>query len=213
MMQCFKPPTGKKTHLQIILAHGAGAGMQSEFMQAMANALSQRGVLTWLFNFPYMQIQESTGKKRPPDRAPKLLDAISQVLEQVTSEPEFEPTTPLLLGGKSMGGRMMSMWAAEQATTAGPINGVVALGYPFHPPGKPDKLRIEHFSQLPCNILIIQGERDTFGNQACVAQLTLPSLVNVRWLADGDHSFKPRKSSGLTQQQHILQAADWIAQW
>ncbi|WP_100641773.1 alpha/beta fold hydrolase [Alteromonas facilis] len=215
-MQCFNVPKGKSIHKQVLLAHGAGAGMQSDFMQHIARELSENGVTTWLFDFPYMQKAQALGKKRPPDRAPVLLDAFSTAIGEVTSSRAFDPDVPFYIGGKSMGGRIASLWASDDELVL-PENvslaGVIALGYPFHPPGKPEKLRTEHLSTLRCPMLIVQGERDTFGNQSLVSELVLPDIVSLLWLADGDHSFKPRKASGFSQQAHIAQAADWIAAW
>ncbi|QTL33899.1 alpha/beta family hydrolase [Pseudoalteromonas viridis] len=191
---------------QLILAHGAGAGRDSDFMQDMANRLSALGVTVGLFDFGYMQMAKALDKRRPPERAPKLLahyrDVLSAQLDGL----------PVFIGGKSMGGRMASMLVCEDDIQ---VQGVFALGYPFHPPGKPEKLRTEHFADIPCPFVVLQGERDTFGNHAEVTALasqaeekSWPELV---WLKDGDHSLKPRKASGLTEAQNRQLAAEAIA--
>ena len=187
---------------QFIFAHGAGAGSDSDFMQDMAKKLAACDIQVGLFDFEYMQQAKREGKKRPPERAPKLLAYYDAVLAQA------DPKLPLFIGGKSMGGRMASMLACD---TSSPVAGVLAFGYPFHPPGKPDKLRTEHFAQLPCPFLILQGERDTFGNRTEVEAMTLPTTLNIKWLKDGDHSLKPRKVSGVSEDESRANAAAMAA--
>lgn len=109
---------------------------------------------------------------------------------------------PIYIGGKSMGGRMASLVADELG-----VAGLICLGYPFHPPGKPDKLRTAHLAGLQTPTLICQGERDTFGQRAEVAGYDLSSAINFEWLPDGDHSFKPRKRSGFTEADNLAAAA------
>ncbi len=204
MLQWFKSATGK-ARAQFIFAHGAGAGSDSEFMQTMAKLISQHNIDVALFDFQYMQIAKDTDKRRPPDRAPKLLAYFAEVLA------ECQPELPLFIGGKSMGGRMASMLSTEQGVAS--ITGVIAFGYPFHPPGKPEKLRIDHFVEIPCPFLVLQGERDTFGNQQELAELKMINPPEIKWLKDGDHSLKPRKKSGITEQENLQQAADYAAQF
>ncbi|MEC8326891.1 MAG: alpha/beta family hydrolase [Pseudomonadota bacterium] len=187
---------------QLILAHGAGAGMDSEFMVTMANNLAKLGVTVGLFDFEYMQQAKLEGKKRPPQRAPKLLAYFENILAEV------DANLPLFIGGKSMGGRMASMLACEQS-----VKGVVAFGYPFHPPGKPEKLRIEHFPDLNAPLAIIQGERDTFGKKDEVESYPVCDNVHTFWIPDGDHSLVPRKASGLTQLQNWQTAAEIASQF
>lgn len=192
--------TAKNGHL--ILAHGAGAGMDSTFMQYFAKELSKRGVAVTLFNFPYMALRTKDGKKRPPDRASKLLEHFRAVVHGAANSGK------LVIGGKSMGGRMASMLLAETPELA---NGLIVLGYPFHPPGKPEKLRTDHFGAIQAPTLILQGERDTFGNRAFLKTLTLPETMTVTWVTDGDHSFKPRKASGLTEAENWETAVEKIS--
>ncbi|NQW00426.1 MAG: alpha/beta fold hydrolase [Rhodospirillales bacterium] len=195
------PATARFT---LVLAHGAGAPMDSPYMQAFAEGLSSRGFRVVRFEFPYMDARRLTGKKRPPDRAPVLLDSWSRVVQSLD-------TSNLIIGGKSMGGRMASLWAAEQQTPENGVKGLVCLGYPFHPPGRPEKLRTAHLESLNTPTLICQGERDTFGTRDDVSSYNLSPSIRLHWLADGDHGFKPRKASGLTEQQNWQSAMDAIA--
>ncbi len=187
----------------LCLAHGAGQGKESDFMQSMAMRLAECQINVALFDFDYMYTAKSEGKRRPPARAPKLLENWHSAIAAI------DDTAPLFIGGKSMGGRMATMLSAEE-NMPHQIQGVIALGYPFHPPGKPDKLRLDHFSQMKRKTLIIQGERDTFGNREEVTGYDLGNQASVLWLPDGDHSFKPRKKSGVTQPENFAKAAQYI---
>jgi len=177
MIEWFKSAT-QPAIAQFIFAHGAGAGSDSDFMQHMAKLISAQGIDVGLFDFEYMQIAKQTQKRRPPERAPKLLAYYEQVLTNA------QPNLPLFIGGKSMGGRMASMLACSSTQ---PIAGVLAFGYPFHPPGKPDKLRTDHFADIPCPFLVLQGERDTFGTREELKTLSMPKQPSYVWLSDGDH--------------------------
>ncbi len=185
---------------RLILAHGAGAGKDSEFMQAMAQMLAAQGISTGLFNFPYMQTAMDTGTRRPPDRAPKLLACFAEMVAEAPDD------LPLFIGGKSMGGRMASMLVCEQSLTKS-ISGILAFGYPFHPPGKPSTLRTEHFADIPVPFMVLQGERDTFGTREELTAMPLPGEVEFVWLPDGDHSLVPRKKSGFSQNDNWQNAA------
>ena len=182
-----------------VFAHGAGAGMDHEFMQSVAKGLAFKGIRVIRFNFPYMIKRAEDGKRRPPDRAPKLLDAYQEVIEQVDAQ-------QLVIGGKSMGGRMASHLSEHQK-----VAGVACLGFPFHPPGKPENYKGEHLAELSKACLILQGERDTFGKREEFPAFNLSDSVSVEFIPDGDHSFKPRKSSGHTEQQNIALAVDKLA--
>ena len=186
---------------RLILAHGAGAGKEHPFMQEMASHLVAGGIEVVLFNFPYMQQMKETGKRRPPDKADKLLAHFAEVITHTTKN--IHSSLPTFVGGKSMGGRMASMLYQEHDE----IQGAMVFGYPFHPPGKPEKTRIAHMPTLTKPMLIIQGERDTFGTEQEVLNYTLPASIDCVFLADGDHSFKPRKASGKTQHEHMVYAA------
>ena len=181
----------------VLLAHGAGQGMDSPFMTdftaAMVSASADTRVLR--FEFPYMQAMRASGKRRAPDRKPKLLECWREVVAM------HRGTGALIVGGKSMGGRMASLIADELG-----VDGLICLGYPFHPPGKPEKLRTAHLADLKTSALICQGERDTFGTRTEVESYALAPSIQLNWMPDGDHSFKPRKRSGFTEAQNMNNA-------
>ncbi|WP_299591603.1 alpha/beta family hydrolase [uncultured Microbulbifer sp.] len=187
-----------------LFAHGAGAPMDSDFMQSLAEMLAAQGVGVARFEFPYMEERRASGKRRPPNKMDVLLEAFQAQIDR--AEVELS-AAPLFIGGKSMGGRVASMLAQENFER-GRVAGVVCLGYPFHPPGKPEKLRTEHLQSITCPTLIVQGTRDKLGAEEEVARYTLCPDIEFCWLEDGDHDFKPRKASGFTQRQHWQAAAD-----
>ena len=170
----------------LVLAHGAGAPMDSPFMATIAEGLAELGHRIVRFEFDYMAQRRHSGRKRPPERLPALLNRWRTVIDA------FSGPGDLVIGGKSMGGRIASMIAAEA-----PVRGLVCLGYPFHPPGKPNATRIEHLPSITCPALIVQGTRDPFGTYDDVASYALPDWIQVHWIEDGDHDLKPRKSSGI----------------
>jgi predicted alpha/beta-hydrolase family hydrolase len=193
----------KSAPLTVALAHGAGAPMDSPFMDAFAEGLAARGLRCARFEFPYMAGRREDGRKRPPNPARILLETWREVIDSIGRD-------KLVIGGKSMGGRMASMVAAELEGEKAPVRGVVCLGYPFHPPGKPEKLRTEHLEALKTPTLICQGTRDTFGTREEVPGYPLSRKIKLHWLEDGDHGFKPRKASGRTEQQNWDEALDAI---
>lgn len=168
-------------------------------MEFFATELAARGIRVARFEFPYMAERRKSGKKKPPDREPVLRETWLSVIEELGAE-------GLVIGGKSMGGRIASLIADEAK-----VAGLVCLGYPFHPTGKPDKLRVDHLRELKTPTVIVQGERDPFGNRDEVKTYRLPRRIKMHWLPDGDHSFKPRKASGVTEQENWLAAVDAIA--
>ncbi|WP_397453981.1 alpha/beta family hydrolase [Pseudomonas sp. NA-150] len=195
-----KPATASAPTL--ILAHGAGAPMDSDFMNDMVERLSVRGINLLRFEFPYMAQRRSGGGKRPPNPQVQLLDSWRQVYAQVR---------PLLsgrlaIGGKSMGGRMASLLADELGADA-----LVCLGYPFYAIGKPEKPRTEHLASLKTPTLIVQGESDALGNRQTVDGYTLSEHIEVLWLPSGNHDLKPLKVSGFTLEQHLNTCADNVA--
>ncbi|EGQ8219882.1 alpha/beta fold hydrolase [Vibrio parahaemolyticus] len=182
-----------------VFAHGAGAGMEHDFMTAVAKGLVEQGIRVVRFNFPYMVKRSEDGKKRPPDRAPKLLEAYSEVIAHFAS-------SPAVIGGKSMGGRMASLLAEHEL-----VAGIACLGFPFHPPGKPEKFKGDHLASIDKPTLILQGERDTFGKREEFDEFVFSQQVKVSFLPDGDHSFKPRKSSGHTEAGNIALAVEQLS--
>lgn len=181
----------------LILAHGAGAGMNSDFMADIAKRLAAQQISVIRFDFPYMQTMTESGKRRPPDKIDKLETHYLAQIDALQSS----VSTPLFIGGKSMGGRVSTL-ILEQAD----VVGAVAYGYPFHPPGKPEKLRTAHLEALSKPLCIIQGERDTFGTRDEVGQYPLSALVETVFLTDGDHSLKPRKASGISYEDNMAAA-------
>ena len=176
----------------VLLAHGAGAPMDSPFMAAMAAGLADRGLRVVRFEFPYMAQRRLDGRQRAPDRLPKLLEAFVAQVEALQGQ------GPLIIGGKSMGGRIASLLVDELAARSA-VRGCLCLGYPFHPPGKPEQRRTEHLTTVRTPTLILQGERDTFGKRAEVEGYSLSAAVQLQWISAGDHSFKPTRSSGLSE--------------
>jgi predicted alpha/beta-hydrolase family hydrolase len=189
----------KTAPLTLALAHGAGAPMDSAWMNTMAAAIADRGFRVVRFEFPYMAERRASGKKKPPNPARILEATWMEVIADLGAD-------KLVIGGKSMGGRIASM-VCDRAG----VRGLVCLGYPFHPPGRPEKLRTEHLAALKTPTLICQGERDTFGTRDEVPGFTLSKKIKLHWAPDGDHGLKPRKKSGFTEAQNIDTAADAIA--
>ncbi|WP_342741683.1 alpha/beta family hydrolase [Pseudomonas jinjuensis] len=188
----------------LILAHGAGAPMDSPFMEEMATLLAQRGVAVARFEFPYMAARRLDGRKRPPNPQAQLLECWREIYREVRETTDGA----LAIGGKSMGGRMASLLADELGPAA-----LVCLGYPFHAVGKPEKLRVAHLADMTTPTLIVQGERDPLGNAGEVAGYALSPAIELCWLPSGDHDLRPLKASGFTHQQHLASAADRIAAW
>ncbi len=180
-----------------VFAHGAGADMNHEFMQQVSNALVAKQISVLRFNFPFMDKRALDGKRRPPDRMPNLLSCYNEVITSITSK------LPIFIGGKSMGSRVAAMVANEHFER---VSGVICLGYPFHPPGKADKLRLEPLIEAKLPVIIIQGDRDTLGNEEEITSYALPDICQVKYLLDGDHSFKPRVKSGTTLAANIDEA-------
>lgn len=198
-------PSAAKTRL--ILAHGAGTGITSSFMEAFAALLGKRGITLTLFEFGYMASRREGAPKRPPPKAEKLIGEYRDMVSAVASE---NPRQKLFIGGKSMGGRVASM-LADELYEANKISGLVCLGYPFHAPGTPDKLRTEHLKALRCPALIVQGERDPFGSRSEIEEISLSKQIAFAWMSDGDHDFGPRGNSGFTRKANLSAAANAVA--
>ena len=193
----------KKSKHTIILGHGAGAPMDSDFLNRFAMGLGEKNLRIVRFEFSYMKLIRSSGKKRPPNRLSILKTEWDNVID-------YFKETNLIIGGKSMGGRIASIVAAEREYCGFPLKGVICLGYPFHPAGNNDKLRISHLEDMRTPMLICQGERDNLGSRKEVETYTLSKSIKFHWLKDGDHSFKPRKASGLTTERNWQSGIDRI---
>lgn len=186
----------------LILAHGAGAPMDSPFMQEITARLVERGIAVFRFEFAYMAERRLTGRKRPPNPQAQLLEQWREVYGWVRQQTAGR----LAVGGKSMGGRMASLLADELQADA-----LVCLGYPFYAAGKPDKPRVAHLAGLRTPTLIVQGERDALGDRASITGYALSPAIQLHWLAAADHDLKPLKRSGLTHEQHLDDAASAVA--
>lgn len=189
----------------VVLAHGAMAPMDSSFLETYCALVEARGLSVSRFEFAYMAGRRSGGKKRPPPRAELLLEEYREAVEQLGVDSEAK--VPLIVGGKSLGGRVASM-VAQDLFDAGRIAGLVCLGYPFHPPQKPGNLRTAHLANLSCPTLIMQGERDPFGTAEEIESYALEPRIQLHWIGDGDHDFGPRGRSGYTRQGNLAAAAD-----
>lgn len=184
--------------VRLLLAHGAGAGMRTPFLETLAKGVAARGFRVLRFEFPYMRRED--GRRGAPDRPPVLREAYLEAIAKAGG------AAGLVIGGKSLGGRIASLVADEAGAS-----GLVCLGYPFHPPGQPAKLRTAHLAELATPALIVQGERDPFGTREDVAGYTLSPQIRLFWLPDGDHSFAPRKASGHTGAGHLQSAVEAVA--
>lgn len=186
-----------------VVAHGAGAGQMSQFMVRAAAELAARGLSTATFDFPYI-----TAGRRIPDKAPVLESAWRDAIDAAR---ETFPTLPLFIGGKSLGGRIASHVASQGG--AGPLAGVIFLGYPLHPPGRPQQRRDAHLPAIAEPMLFIQGTHDQFGAVDEIRGL-LPSLqhATLHEIAGGDHSFKV--PGGKAKQEPVLtEVFDTAAAW
>lgn len=191
----------------ILLAHGAGAAMDSPSMTAAAKALAGSGFRVARFEFDYMAGRRAGAGRAPPPRAEKLKPQYIAAVDALGAK------GTLIIGGKSMGGRVASM-VADELLAARRISGLLCLGYPFHPPGKPEQLRTAHLTELKTPTLIVQGTRDEFGTREDVSTYALSPLIEVLWLEDGDHDLKPRKSvSGFSAADHLKTMGETVATW
>ena len=191
----------------ILLAHGAGAPMDSAAMNAAAAALAAQSFRIARFEFAYMAARRTSGDRKPPPKAETLNPEYKAAIA------ELGATGPLVIGGKSMGGRVASMIADEEHA-AGRIAGLLCLGYPFHPPGKPGQLRTRHLEGLKTPALICQGTRDEFGTREEVPAYPLAPAIRILWLEDGDHDLKPRKTiSGFSAADHMATMAQGVRAW
>jgi len=192
--------------ITVLLAHGAGAPMDSASMTAAANAVAKAGLRVARFEFGYMAARRE-GARKPPPRAETLNPEYKAAVDQLAAK------VPLVIGGKSMGGRVASM-VADELFAAGKITGLLCLGYPFHPPAKPTQLRTKHLAALKTPTLIVQGTRDEFGTVEEVPGYELSDRIELLWLEDGDHDLKPRKSiSGFSAADHLKTLGEAVAGW
>lgn len=213
----YAAPRKDRAGITVVLGHGAGANQTSPFMRLFASGLAERGIDAMTFNFLYAE-QGRGG----PDPKPKLESCYRAVIEVALKHKKLKGNR-LVIGGKSMGGRIASLVAVTQAAkdtqqakrSSADLAGLVFLGYPLHPPGKPEQLRSEHLKNIPAPMLFLQGSRDAFGTaeeiRAVIKDERLRATLHV--IDGGDHSFKVPKSSGLSQEQVFDSAMDAIAGW
>jgi hypothetical protein len=187
----------------VVLAHGAGAPMNTPFMNTIARGLASEGVRVVRFEFPYMRARrEAKRSTGAPDREPILRNSWKEIVERLGGGGR------LVIGGKSLGGRIASMVADEVGA-----RGLVCLGYPFHPPGRPDRLRTKHLETLTTPALIVQGTRDPFGTPEEIEGYRLSDSIQIKWIENGDHSFKPRAASGRTEAQNLVEAVEAVREF
>jgi uncharacterized protein len=197
----FRIDAPRRARAVLLLAHGAGAGMDTPFLGELASGLAAHGIRVLRFEFAYMAARRA-GARKPPERMPVLEERFLAAVRAA------RPRLPLFVGGKSMGGRV----ATHVADRAG-AQGVLAYGYPFHPPKKPAQLRVAHLAAMTTPCLVVQGTRDPFGTPDEVVDYALPSTLRVHWIGDGDHSLSPRKQSGRSAAQNMKEAVDVSAEF
>jgi uncharacterized protein len=203
MAQNFLFDGPAKAKHSILLAHGAGAAMDSPAMNAITKSLADAGFRVARFEFGYMASRRASAGRKPPPRAETLCP------EYVAAIAALKARGPLIIGGKSMGGRVASMIADEHHAA-----GLLCLGYPFHPVDKPTQLRTAHLADLKTPTLIVQGTRDPFGTREEVAGYKLSKAIKILWLEDGDHDLRPRKAvSGFSMADHLKMLAAKTAAW
>lgn len=176
--------------------------MDSPFLDRVAQGVAAEGFRVARFEFPYMRARRLGGRRGAPDRESVLRESWLEAIGLVGEGGH------VAIGGKSLGGRIASMVADEAA-----VRGVVCLGYPFHPPGRPKRLRTRHLETLGTRALIVQGTRDPFGTREDVTAYRLSPAISIHWLEDGDHSWKPRARSGRTEAQNISEGVDAVCRF
>ena len=205
--------TAKKNHagLTVLLGHGAGANQTSGFMRMFAKGLAARGLDVMTFNFVYMEQERSV-----PDQKHKLESCFQAVIETARKNRKLK-NNRVVIGGKSMGGRIASqvMAGGERESFASDVVGLVFLGYPLHPPGQPAKLRVEHLEHIKKPMLFVQGTRDALGTPDEIKPFVknLRPAAKIHEIEGGDHSFKAPKKFGMTPEQIFETAMDEIDRW
>ncbi len=191
----------------LVLAHGAGAGMNHPFLETLARELAAEGVATFRYQFPYME-----QRRRVPD-GPAVLTAA--VRAAVSAASRAAPDLPLLAGGKSLGGRMTSLAAAAAECPLDGVRGLVFFGFPLHPPNRPETKRAEHLARVSAPMLFLQGTRDAFADLTLLRPICaqLSSRANLHVIETADHSFHVLKSSGKTDEEVLRELAQTVSFW
>jgi predicted alpha/beta-hydrolase family hydrolase len=198
-----------KADRAVLLAHGAGSDRNAPALVAVAEALEAAGIPSVRFDFPY----RLAGRKAP-DRPPVLLQAVREAAAELSQQTGLPPER-LVLGGRSMGGRYCSL-AAGDAGDPLPALGLLLLGYPLHPAGKPDNLRVEHFPRLDVPVLFLSGDRDALGGKEDLTKWagTIPGPVDFHWLVGGDHGFRvPKALGGKGEAAVLAEVSEVSARW
>ena len=210
-MLLYPAPKKDRAGLTVLLGHGAGANQTSGFMRMFAKGLAARGLDVMTFNFIYMEQGRSV-----PDQKPKLEACYRAVIEATLKHKKLKKNR-LVVGGKSMGGRIASQVMAgdEKETFADDVAGLVFLGYPLHPPGNPERLRVEHLEHIGKPMLFVQGTRDALGTPDEIQPFikNLRPAATIYSIEGGDHSFKAPKNLGVPQDQIFEAAMDEIDRW
>ncbi|MDF3918357.1 alpha/beta fold hydrolase [Salinicola salarius] len=194
---------GEARRARLMLCHGAGAGHDSPFLVRLRQQLATRGIQVVALEFDYMATMRKEGKRRPPPRIERLVAELAEWRRALLA---LDGETPLWVGGKSMGGRVASLLATQVE-----VAGLVLCGYPFHPPGKPARLRLDHWPEIRCPLLLLQGTRDPFGRHDEVEGYDLPAQTECHFLEGGDHDWKPPKRHAQTQSTLIDEAVGHVA--
>lgn len=198
---------GDSPRATVLLAHGAGAPMDSAFMNRIAEGLAGHGLAVARFEFAYMAKRRTTGKKFPPPKAEKLSSEFRAAIAAVLAAPER--VGPIVVGGKSMGGRVAAITAGEALPEE--VAGVACLGYPFHGPGRPEEIRLAPLQNGLLPTLVLQGERDEFGSRVEVEELPVGEKTRFEWIEDGSHDFGPRGASPATLKTNVAHACEALA--
>jgi predicted alpha/beta-hydrolase family hydrolase len=203
-------PAQNSARATLVLAHGAGADQRHRAMVALATGIATLGVDVWTFNFLYTE-----QRRRSPDRPAVLEQTWTAVVEEIAAD--LSADHRLVIGGKSMGGRIGSMVLAHPPATPAwtRVSGLVLLGYPLHPPGKPDQPRTAHLPAIRVPVMLVQGTRDAFGTRDEIEPVfqALPTRVDIEFIERGDHSFKVPTSTGLTESAVLAGISDRVASW
>ncbi|HEY5014108.1 MAG TPA: alpha/beta family hydrolase [Acidimicrobiia bacterium] len=192
----------------VLLAHGAGADMHAATLTTFADALVDAGVPVMRFNFPYR-----TAGRRAPDRPAVLAAATREAAAELARRTKLPPAR-LVLGGRSMGGRYTSLAVGDADDPLAAL-GLLLLGYPLHPAGKPEKLRVDHFPRITVPVLFVSGTRDSLAEATALREhaQAIPGRVSFHWIETADHGFKPLKSSGTTTTEALETAAVAAVSW
>ncbi|MGQ0802664.1 MAG: alpha/beta hydrolase family protein [Actinomycetota bacterium] len=192
----------------VLLAHGAGSDKDAQALKAVSSALADAGIPSLRFDYPYR-----VAKKRSPDRAPVLDRATRDAAAELAKRAGL-PAERLVLGGRSMGGRYCSLIVGDEEVPV-PALGLLLLGYPLHPAGQPDRLRVEHFPRLRVPCLFVSGTRDSLAGRDALtkAAKAIKGKVTFHWLESADHGYRPLKASGRTLPDVVAEVADVSVDW